>query len=192
MDHSHKRFNPEQVNKLMSQERYQLLQPEKLIDHLEVKESDIVADLGSGAGFFTIPLAKQTEKVVYAIDIEPKMIELLREAASNQLITNINGIVSNLNQIPLEDRLVDKLMAAFVLHEVDHLQTTIREIARVTKSGGKVMFIEFEAKETESGPPVEIRISSSVMKQILKDNQFKNICIYSINSSHYMLIAERK
>ncbi|MFB1050171.1 class I SAM-dependent methyltransferase [Paraliobacillus sp. JSM ZJ581] len=192
MEHSHKRFNPKQVNKLMSTERHQLLQPEKLIDTLSVKASDVVADLGSGAGFFTIPLAKQTKNSVYAIDIEPKMMQQLKESALNQSINNINELISNLNVIPLEDEMIDKVMAAFVLHEVDDLQTTIKEIARVTKQGGKVMVVEFEAKETESGPPLEIRIPSSTLEKLLQENHFENIASKSINESNYIVIAQRK
>ncbi|WP_182199952.1 class I SAM-dependent methyltransferase [Paraliobacillus salinarum] len=191
MDHLNKRFNLDHVNKLMSNERYELLQPEKLIDNLSINENDVVADLGAGAGFFTIPAATQTNNAVYAIDIEPSMIQLLEEAASKQSISNINTIVSNLNVIPLADQILDKVISAFVLHEVDHLDTTIKEIARVTKHGGRIMLIDFKAIHTEAGPPLEIRIPSSKLVTLLKDHHFNNIITKEINDSNYMIIAER-
>lgn len=191
MDHLNKRFNLDHVNKLMSNERYELLQPKKLIDNLHINETDVVADLGAGAGFFTMPAAKQTNNDVYAIDIEPNMLKQLGETASKQLISNINTIESNLNVIPLENQTLDKVIAAFVLHEVDHLQTTIKEIARVTKHGGKIMLIDFKAVHTETGPPLEIRIPSSKLVTLLKDQHFNKIITKEINDSNYMIIAER-
>lgn len=192
MDNLEKRFNPEKADKLMAEERYQLLQPEKLIRSLDIQQNDIIADLGAGTGFFTIPLAQMTTNPVYAIDIEPKMLVYLKEHALNHEITHINELESNLNTIPLADSSIDKLVAAFVLHEVADLDKTLQEIARVIKKGGKIMLVEFEATSTPTGPPVDIRIASIDLKRKLEYYSFYRVEIDSINDSNYRIIAEKQ
>ena len=76
-----KRFNPEKANVLMSADRMELLPPDKIIGHLVIKSSDTIADLGAGNGYFAIPMAQSRKQFVYAVDIEPKMLEMLKENA---------------------------------------------------------------------------------------------------------------
>ncbi|WP_079709242.1 class I SAM-dependent methyltransferase [Paraliobacillus ryukyuensis] len=189
MGQSEHRFKPENISKLMSQERYEKIQPEILMDALQIDENEVIADLGSGAGFFTIPLARRTKNKVFAVDIEPQMHIFLKEYAAEQTITNIKTIESNLNVIPLESNQVDKLLAAFVLHEVDDLEKTLQEISRTVKTSGKIMFIEVNAMETVSGPPLHIRIPSQKMKQLLEANHFTDIDIQSFNNDNYYVIT---
>lgn len=77
------RFKPEKAEKLLDPKRRELIPPDKVMEILDVQKSDIVADLGAGNGYLTIPLAEQTGEVVYAVDIEPKMLELLKARAEH-------------------------------------------------------------------------------------------------------------
>jgi ubiquinone/menaquinone biosynthesis C-methylase UbiE len=74
-----KRFDPSKAQVLFSEERRTLLPVEAVVQHLELVPEDVVADLGAGSGYFTIPMAKQVKGPVYAVDIEPKMLALLKE-----------------------------------------------------------------------------------------------------------------
>ena len=191
MTHHDKRFDPAKATKLMAAERYDKLQPEKLIDSLEIGETNSVADLGAGSGFFTIPMAERTKETVYAIDIAPEMLEFLKDNALKNDTTNITYIKSNLDKIPLEDASVDRVMAAFVMHEVDDLEQTLHEINRILKPNGKLGIVEFEAVESESGPPLAIRISSDKLVALL-DRLFNDINIEAINPINYLAIASKK
>ncbi|MFS0753051.1 hypothetical protein [Oceanobacillus sp. 1P07AA] len=51
-----KKFNLDKAHKLVSEERKALLPPDKIIEYLEVEANDVVADLGAGNGYFTIPI----------------------------------------------------------------------------------------------------------------------------------------
>ncbi len=73
-----KRFNPDRAHVLASSDRKKRLPPEEVIDHLDIRSSDIIADLGAGTGFFTIPIAKQAQRI-QAVDIEPRMLEMLKQ-----------------------------------------------------------------------------------------------------------------
>lgn len=179
-----KRFNPERAHVLMRAERKELLPPDKIIEHLHVNREDMVADLGAGNGYFTIPIAKRTDKLVYAVDIEPKMLEMLSTRAGEEQLNHIKYVESDLENIQLEDNAVNKIMTAFVIHEVSNIDKALSEIKRILKPGGQVLFIEWEAIETESGPPLHERIPSDELAKILGKNGF-SVEVMSLNPVNY-------
>src|SRR5699024_5856201 len=122
-----KKFNPDKAHILMSEDRKNMLQRDKLLKHLNVQTDDVIADLGAGTGFFTIPVAKYTKETVYAVDIEPKMLELLKENANTEQIENIHYVESDLDQIKLNDKSVNKVIISHVMHEVPSMERTINE-----------------------------------------------------------------
>ncbi|MGI8316981.1 class I SAM-dependent methyltransferase [Halobacillus mangrovi] len=170
---SEKKFNPSKADRLLSEERIENLQPEKIIDQLGVNKEDVIADLGAGNGFFTLPLAKRTKQNVYAVDLEPKMLELLKQRVEQEQLGNIRYVVSDLEKISLENKSVSKVIAAFVLHEVGSLTQALNEIKRILYPGGKLMVVDWEAVETESGPPIHHRVSSQEMLKVMRESGFE-------------------
>ena len=162
-----KRFKPGKADRLLDPKRKEIISPEQVIAHLEVKKTDHVADFGAGNGYFTLPLAEVAEKV-YAVDIEKQMLDLLQNRAIE--VANIDYIVSNLEQINLADQVADKAIAAFVIHEVPDLKKAFGEFKRIIKPGQQLLVLEWEAIEMEMGPPLHERISSHKMKEIFEEN----------------------
>ncbi|WP_270180725.1 class I SAM-dependent methyltransferase [Alkalihalobacillus sp. CinArs1] len=162
-----KRFKPGKADKLLDPKRNEILSPEQVISLLKVKETDHVADLGAGNGYFTLPLA-QVAETVYAVDIEKQMLELLKERGSH--MSNIQYIVSDLEEIKLPDRVADHALVAFVLHEVPNLTKAFTELKRILKPGQRLLVLEWEKIEMEMGPPIHERMSSEQMKEVFIDN----------------------
>jgi len=183
-----KRFNPEKAHILMSEDRKNMLQRDKLMEELNIGADDIVADLGAGTGFFTIPAAKRTNKKVYALDIEPKMLDLLKENAEAEGLENIVYVESDLDEIKLADQSVNKVVISHVMHEVPSIEQTLNEIKRILQAHGQVFVVEWEAIETESGPPLHIRIPSSEMVNKLETAGFHTELI-PIQSANYAVKA---
>ncbi|GGK08523.1 methyltransferase type 11 [Lentibacillus kapialis] len=186
-----KRFNPKNADKLVSQERKAQLQPEKIIDHLKVSNDDTVADLGAGPGLFSIPLARLTERDVYAVDIEPEMLERLQQNAEKEDIGNIQTVVSDLENVNLPDNSVTRVLNAFVIHEVGSIDRTINEMKRILKAGGYLLLMDWEAVESDSGPPLEIRIPSDKMESILQEHGF-DTDVFHPDSEHYAIKAQKR
>ncbi|GAA0601433.1 class I SAM-dependent methyltransferase [Virgibacillus siamensis] len=185
-----KRFNPEKAHKLMSADRRQKLPPEEVITYFNLDRNDRVADLGAGTGYFTIPMAKRT-KEVFAVDIEPKMLGLLKDIAGGEQVDNIHYVESDLDHIRLDDNSVDKVMISFVIHEVPDINQTLREIKRILIPGGQLFMIEWEAVETESGPPLDHRIPSEDMLRSLDNSGFEAESI-QLNPENYAFKALSK
>lgn len=153
-----RRFNPDKVDKLHDPEREKILPSVQTIRDFGIVAGDIVADLGAGSGYFTIPIAKETGETVYAVDVQPKMFEHLKARAAQENVDSIQYVESDLEDIALPDAAAEKAIASFVLHEVGNLDRTLSEIKRILKPGGKVLVIEWVKKETESGPPLHERL----------------------------------
>src|SRR5690625_865360 len=134
-----KRSNPDKANVLKTPDRMELLPPDKIIGHLDIKSSDTIADLGAGNGYFAIPMAQSTKQFVYAVDIEPKMLEMLKENAEQKQLENITYVESDLDRIQLDGESVNKVMISLVLHEVPNLDKTLSEIKRILKPGGEIL-----------------------------------------------------
>ncbi|MDC3424350.1 methyltransferase domain-containing protein [Aquibacillus sp. 3ASR75-11] len=182
------RFNPKDADKLTSTERKELIPSNKVVEMLDLSLNDTVADLGAGNGYFTLPIAKGMEKTVYAVDIEPKMLRMLKEDAVEEQIDNINYVVSDLENIQLDKGLVNKALIAFVIHEVPNMDKALSEIKRILKPGGQILLLEWEAVETEMGPPLHERITSEKMGELLRENGF-DVEVTHLNPSIYAIKA---
>ncbi|PLR82194.1 SAM-dependent methyltransferase [Bacillus canaveralius] len=185
------RFNPEKADKLLDTKRKELIDPEQVISLLGLRKNDAVADLGAGNGYFTIPLAKETNDVVYAVDIEPKMLELLKERASKENLKNIQFIESDLENINLKERSVSKAVVAFVMHEIPNMEKALGEFKRILKPNGTLLILEWEAVKTEAGPPLHERIASGDMEQFLWKNGLKSSAV-SLNEAIYAVAIDIK
>lgn len=183
------RFDPKHVDKLMNPERHKLLPPSEILAPLSIQTGDVVADIGCGPGFFTLPAAEMTSGTVYGVDVEPQMLDYLTERAKESGIKNIQVVQSDAEHINLPDASADKLMYAFVLHEVGDLGQGIAEMKRLLRPGGKVLVLEWEKKETEAGPPVEERLEAAELERELQKSGFQTVIIRP-NPNNYMIVAE--
>ena len=152
--------DPRQKQALLSEERHEALQPEKLLRKLGVRAGDTVADIGCGPGFFTLPAAEIAggRGVVLAADIQGEMLTTVRSRAAEQGLTNVRVLKTSESEIPLPEGSCDFILLAFVLDEVDQRSTFLHRAARAMKPTGKLAVLEWDRVESE-GPPLADRIS---------------------------------
>jgi len=184
------RFNPKHATKLNNEERRKMLPADKVLQYLELEKEDQVLDLGAGTGYFTILIAKQVKKVI-AVDVSDEMLQFLKEEAEKEKINNVEFVQHEIETLPFDKHIATKVITSLVLHEVRDLDQTLGEIQRVLKSNGKFMVIEWEKKVSESGPPIEERLESSQLKNII-ERYFQNVRIERPNQDQYIMIADSK
>jgi ubiquinone/menaquinone biosynthesis C-methylase UbiE len=154
-------------------ERIESFPPEEILKSLPIKKTDSILDLGAGTGYFTIPAAQMTNGLVHALDIDSRMLEVIDSKAQDKNISNIQLLRGSIDNIPLSDDSIDIVLASLVLHEVNPLTKVLQEIKRVLKEGGYFLCFEYEKLESAvDGPPMNIRIASSIMEQELKNAGF--------------------
>lgn len=187
VEHNHI-FKPEHAEKLISAERKEMLPAEDIIKIMNIREQDIVADFGAGNGYFTIPIAERTKESVYAIDAEPKMLDLLKNRCNQQGITTIKPIHAAIDDTPIKNASVDKVLISRTIHHALSVEKTLQEIKRILKPNGTLCIIEFYKDATKYGPPMEMRISPEEMSQML-DKAGYSSTISELNEIEYAVNA---
>lgn len=182
------RFNPKHVEKLDNPERRKMLSPDTIVKMLDVQQGHTVADIGSGPGYFTIPLARSA-RAVYAVDVSPEMLHLLKERAAHEELENITFVESPAEQLTLPNHTVDRVICSLVLHEVDDLKQTLSEFKRILRLGGKVLLIEWDAKQMEMGPPLSERLAAESLLREVEALGFHGDISYP-NPNQYIILAE--
>ncbi|MGM7703575.1 class I SAM-dependent methyltransferase [Pseudalkalibacillus sp. Hm43] len=175
---SEKRFKPEKAAKLFSEERKKILPIQEIMEILQLNREASIADLGAGNGYFAVPFAKATKRV-YAVDIEPEMLNMLKEYAAEKGVSNIEYVESDLEEIQLGDGLVELVFVAFVIHEVNHIDKSLEEFRRISKPGAEIVLLEWKPEEyPEMGPPSHERIAPQDLIDTLEKNGFHASVIY--------------
>lgn len=168
------KFSPENKSKLDNEWRRRVLPPAKIIESLGLEKKDIVADIGCGIGYFTIPTAELVAlNKVYALDISEKMLAEVERRAQIANVENIVTIRSQEYDLKLPDSSVSFGLLVNVIHEVDNKERILAEISRILKPEGKLAIVDWEKTGMEYGPPVDDRISREEVKQLLGSTGFK-------------------
>lgn len=128
--------------------RRRLQPPDKIIERSGVKPGMIVVDLGCGSGAFTPFVARAVgeQGKVYAVDIQPAMLQQLEHKlakAENQDIKNIELKQANAYDLPFEENSIDLVYMVTVLPEIPDRGRALREVRRVLKPDGILAVTEF-------------------------------------------------
>jgi ubiquinone/menaquinone biosynthesis C-methylase UbiE len=183
-------FDPKNIGVLESEERKTWQNPDEILAQLDLKQDYVVADLGCGSGYFSVPIARKVKKV-YGIDVQQKMLDFLKKKIRKQKISNIETLLSEGNEIPLENERVDLLLTVNTLHEFHEKEEIAKEIKRVLKPSAKAVIVDFVKKETGRGPPVKIRVSKKQAIDLFENEGLKFQKSHTL-PYHYLLIFQRQ
>jgi ubiquinone/menaquinone biosynthesis C-methylase UbiE len=164
------KFDPININRLDNEWRRQNIPPFPTLDKLGLSSTDIVADIGCGIGYFTIPAAGMvnSENKVYALDTSDQMLEEVKKRMSAANATNIIAIKTSEYDLKLLDESVTFALLVNVLHEIEDKVQFITEVRRILKPEGKIAIIEWEKENKEMGPPKDHRIGKDETASLLK------------------------
>ncbi len=187
-------FDSKKLNKLESEERYKLLNPQQTLQQLGLKSNHNFLDVGSGTGFFTIPAAKiiTANQTAYAVDLSPDMNAFLAKRVAEEKLSNVEILLSKgEDALPVKHETIDFALVAFVLHEVDEHAAFLGNIKQVLRDGGILAIIEWQKKQTKMGPPLDHRIDAVFIQNALENCGFSNIKTTDLSDSHYAVTAEK-
>lgn len=132
--------------------------PDAVVEALGLTETETVADLGAGSGYFTFRLAKAVPQgTVVAIDIEPEMIRHIHHRAMTEGVSNIEVVIAQ----PDDPRVPEGVGLVFVCDVLHHVQDRpgwLSRLAAELRSGTRLVLIEFREGELPQGPPEGMKI----------------------------------
>jgi SAM-dependent methyltransferase len=128
-------------------------QTDALIDALDIRDGDRVADIGAGTGFFTWRLAKRAgpRGRVIAVDIQPAMLERAAAAMKERGVTNVDYVLAAERDPKLPARSLDLVFIAHSYHEFSEPETMIEAVRRSLNPAGRLVIVEY-AREKRLAP----------------------------------------
>lgn len=142
--------------------------PREVMDALDLKPGEVIADIGSGSGYFALRLAHHVGPTgrVYGVDISPDMIRHLNQRARDAGLQNVATILAPPND-PLLPQPVDRFFIADVWHHIEDRPAYLTRMKDRLKPGGQVVMIDFHKKTLPVGPPVDMKIArEDVIKEM--------------------------
>jgi ubiquinone/menaquinone biosynthesis C-methylase UbiE len=136
-------------------ERIEEEAPQDAIRALKIPKGATVADIGAGTGYITLLLAAEVGPAgrVYANDLQPQMIELMRRRLADKKITNVTPILGDVDDPKLPAASVDLEIMVDVYHELSRPQTMLRRLREALKPGGRLVLLEYRKED----PSIPIR-----------------------------------
>jgi len=126
-------------------------QPEAMLDALKIPPGATVADVGAGAGYHSVRLARRVGPggTVLATDLQPEMIQMLKQNARAAGVSNIKPLLCSSTNSMLPDGKVDLILMVDVYHECTDPETTLRGLRKALRPGGRLVLVEFRGEDPE-------------------------------------------
>lgn len=169
--------------------------PSNIIDNLNIiQKGKKVADFGSGAGYFTVPLARKVgpQGNVFAIDIRPEALEVVSSKAKIEGLENIITIRCDLEKegsSGLDDGSCDIIWIANLLFQTNDDKSVIREAKRVLKKKGTLFLIEWMPRVSFGPQGKKIKKEDAI--KLFKDEGFVFEEEFPTDDYHYGLIFKK-
>lgn len=175
-----------------------ITRPEDVVELMHLHGPMVVADFGSGAGFFTIPIAERLSQkgIVYALDIQEEPLEVVRTTARTRQLHNVRTLRADIEKIGgshVKTSSVDRVLISHVLFQSAHQKSILEEAFRILKKGGTLVVVEWSAKSPlPHGPKKDMRILKPNMLSLLLEVGFIKKREFDFGDHSYGIIAVKK
>lgn len=147
-------------------ERIDEERPDEVVAAMELAEDHLVADLGAGSGYFTFRMAARVPQgKVYAVDIQPEMLEILASRQEELGLSNVEGVLATASSPNLPPG-IDAVLMVDAYHEFSHPFEVMQEVVAALSPGGRVFLVEYRGED----PTVPIKpLHKMTEKQVKKE-----------------------
>ena len=162
-------FPPQDLGLLEGPDRDAWQKPDQIMDALAIADGSAVADIGAGAGWFTIRLARRVgpNGTVYAQDVQRQMLEAIRGRVDREGLRNVETRLGVGSAPNLPGRSLDAVLMVDVYPEVEDRVTFLRNLAAALKPGGRLGVVNYKPGRGGPGPaPQEgVRVESASVEE---------------------------
>ena len=157
------------MNWLERDSREKQEQPQAVVEHLDLQPTDNVADIGTGSGYFAKKIAPLVSQgTVYAVDVQPEMLEVVNKVKEENNIDNIETVLGTEDNPDLPKNSIDLALMVDAYHEFAYPREMMNNLYNALKPGGKVVLVEYR----QENPMIMIKplhkMSQKQVKQEMK------------------------
>ena len=147
-----------------------------LLRELGLKPGMAVADIGAGTGYYARRIAPLVGSggTVYAVDVQPEMIQMLGDLAKKANLSNIKPVLSTVDNVKLSDASIDLAIMVDVYHELEFPYEVMESVVRSLKPGGRVVYVEYRAED----PKVPIKPLHKMSEAQVKNEAAAHALVY--------------
>ena len=191
-DHMQHRFDdPERYAKSFddpARDAWQM--PSRVIEALGLSPGASVADIGAGTGYFSVRLAKAIPAgTVYAVDVEPAMLDHIRKRALGDGLENVVTLQAS-GTSPNLPKPVDLVIVVDTYHHLPNRPAYFRELQKSLAPGGRVAIIDFR-KDSPEGPPPEFRFEADQIIAEMKQASYRLDARHDFLPRQHFLVFRR-
>jgi len=118
------------------------------IKNMAIQPDERVADIGAGSGYYSFRMAQQVpEGKVFAVDLQPEMLAIMRRKIEQQGIENVELIRGNETNPNLAENTIDLAIMVDVYHELSHPREVMQEVVQALKPNGRFVLLEYRAED---------------------------------------------
>lgn len=181
---------PSMAERLLSPEREQWADSQRVLSHLGIAPDARIADIGCGPGYFAVRLAGAAAcGQVHALDVDDDMLELCRNNVSRAGLQNVLVRRCGEYEFGLEDGSLDLVFLSCVIHHADDPVRFLAAARRALKSSGRCAMLEWVERESEFGPPLERRIGHDRLAALAATAGLSDLAHHQLSEHQYLVIA---
>lgn len=167
-----------------------VLKIDEVVAKLALKPGDIVVDVGSGSGVYSIPMAKAIAPngVLYAVDIDQAMLDHVAGRAEKEGVTNLRTVLGEYDDPKLPVKNVDVAYFHRTLHMIEHRQAYLNATAKYLKPDGRVVVID---KNREDSPDSWMWLNQSDVDTWMAAISFYPAQHFAVFDDRYFVVYQR-
>lgn len=185
-------FPPQDLGLLEGPDRDKWQKPDQIMDALSIADGSHVADIGAGAGWFTIRLARRVgpRGMVYAQDIQRQMLDAIRRRVAKEGLENVETRLGEGSDPNLPAGGLDAVLVVDVYPEVADRVTFLRNLAAAIKPNGRIGIVNYKPGQGGPGPaPNEgMRVNSDTVKTDAEAAGLRVLSHETFLSYQYLLV----
>jgi len=169
-------------------------EPGKALKALEIHPGSVVADIGAGVGYFTWRIADIVgpSGKVYAVDIQPEMIRMLKRNIEERGLKNVEPVLGKIDDPRLPRGSVDLALLVDVYHEFSEPQKMLQRIRESLKPDGRLVLLEYRKEDPTVPIRPEHKMAVAEVKAEVEPEGYRLDNVLEILPRQHIIIFRRK
>ena len=185
-------FPPVDLGLLERPDRALWQKPDQIMDAVHVADGSTVADIGAGAGWFTIRLAQRVgpKGLVYAQDVQRLMLDAIKRRVQSEGLQNVETVQARGDDPKLPAKTLDAILMVDAYQEIENRVVYLRNLAKALKPTGRIGIVNWKPGEGGPGPEAaNERIERSVVEADAKAAGLRVVAQENLQYQYLLVLA---